>query len=401
MAGASASAQVAARGGDPRSAAAARLARRRRARCLGHRRRRRPRVRRRDRPWSGSAPAPPQAPSGVDQQQRDPELAPRPRASPVSPRLNAGAARAEAASGRGRTRAPDQRRRSRPPGSPGAARSRRSPACSRFIAAHCTTGIAGRKARIVPTWSSRSTASRVSVPPCRACASNSSAWVSSATALTTSRPPGRSAAQPHRARPGAAAPPPTKTASGARQPGQRGRRLAVTHLAPSTAPSASALRPRPRRPVRPRLDRRRRGWPRPRRHHSIADRARAGADIPQQFAGARRQRRQRHRADLALGELAVMLEQGVGQPGGERDHGRARPGRRPRPRAMLSGPTSSRASPLCRRASEPARAGRRALRARAAASRRSRALSAARPARPASRRRRTARAGARRAAERG
>ena len=45
------------------------------------------------------------------------------------------------------------------------------------------------------------------------------------------------------------------------------------------------------------------------------DRARAGADVPQQFAAARRQRRQRHRADLALGQLAVMGEQLVGQAG--------------------------------------------------------------------------------------
>ena len=45
------------------------------------------------------------------------------------------------------------------------------------------------------------------------------------------------------------------------------------------------------------------------------DRAGAAADIPQQFAAARRQRRQCHRADLALGDLAVVLEQRVGQPG--------------------------------------------------------------------------------------
>ena len=50
-------------------------------------------------------------------------------------------------------------------------------------------------------------------------------------------------------------------------------------------------------------------------HPFDRDRARAGADVPEQFAAARRQRRQRHRADLALGDLAVMLEQIVGEPG--------------------------------------------------------------------------------------
>ena len=49
-----------------------------------------------------------------------------------------------------------------------------------------------------------------------------------------------------------------------------------------------------------------------------ADRARAGTDIPEQFAGARRQRRQRDRPDIGLGELAVMLEPVVGQPGRQR-----------------------------------------------------------------------------------
>ena len=47
--------------------------------------------------------------------------------------------------------------------------------------------------------------------------------------------------------------------------------------------------------------------------HSIADRAGAGADVPQQLAPARREGRQRDGADLALGDLAVMLEQRVRQ----------------------------------------------------------------------------------------
>ena len=50
-----------------------------------------------------------------------------------------------------------------------------------------------------------------------------------------------------------------------------------------------------------------------------ADRAGAGADVPQQFAAARRQRRQRHRADLALGQLAVVAEQLIGQAGDARE----------------------------------------------------------------------------------
>ena len=47
--------------------------------------------------------------------------------------------------------------------------------------------------------------------------------------------------------------------------------------------------------------------------HSIAHRARAGADVPQKLAAARRERRQRHSAHFALGDLAVMLEQTIGE----------------------------------------------------------------------------------------
>ena len=49
-------------------------------------------------------------------------------------------------------------------------------------------------------------------------------------------------------------------------------------------------------------------------HPFDGDGARAGADVPEQLVAARRQRRQRHRADFALGDLAVMLEQHVGKP---------------------------------------------------------------------------------------
>ncbi len=57
------------------------------------------------------------------------------------------------------------------------------------------------------------------------------------------------------------------------------------------------------------------------------DRARAQADIPQQLALARRQCRHGDSADLALGELAVMLEQRVVEAGRERQHRRVRGGR--------------------------------------------------------------------------
>ena len=58
------------------------------------------------------------------------------------------------------------------------------------------------------------------------------------------------------------------------------------------------------------------------------DRHRAGAraDVPEQLAAARRKRRQRQRADLALGDLAVVLEQRVGRPGASGRIARARRG---------------------------------------------------------------------------
>ena len=54
-------------------------------------------------------------------------------------------------------------------------------------------------------------------------------------------------------------------------------------------------------------------------HPLDADRAGAGADIPQQLAATGRQGRERDGADVLLGQLAVMLEPGVGQARGQRD----------------------------------------------------------------------------------
>src|SRR5262249_32449104 len=45
----------------------------------------------------------------------------------------------------------------------------------------------------------------------------------------------------------------------------------------------------------------------------------AAADIPQQFAGTRRERRQRHGPDLALGDLTIVLENVVWQARGKRN----------------------------------------------------------------------------------
>ena len=48
-------------------------------------------------------------------------------------------------------------------------------------------------------------------------------------------------------------------------------------------------------------------------HPFDRDRAGARADVPQQLAAPRRERRERDRADVALGDLAVMLEPVVRQ----------------------------------------------------------------------------------------
>ena len=57
-----------------------------------------------------------------------------------------------------------------------------------------------------------------------------------------------------------------------------------------------------------------------RQHPFDRDRAGARADVPEQFAVARRQRRHRQRPDFAFGDLAVVVEQGVGKSGGARQH---------------------------------------------------------------------------------
>ena len=57
-----------------------------------------------------------------------------------------------------------------------------------------------------------------------------------------------------------------------------------------------------------------------RQHPLDCHRPRTRADIPEQFAPARRQRSQRHGADLAFGDLAIMLEQVVGKPKTEREN---------------------------------------------------------------------------------
>src|SRR3546814_8348109 len=53
-------------------------------------------------------------------------------------------------------------------------------------------------------------------------------------------------------------------------------------------------------------------------HPLDRDRAAAGADVPEQLAGMRGQRRQGDRPDLALGELAVVPEDVVGQAAEDR-----------------------------------------------------------------------------------
>ena len=58
-------------------------------------------------------------------------------------------------------------------------------------------------------------------------------------------------------------------------------------------------------------------------HPFDADGAAAGTDIPEKLSRHRSERRQRDRPDLALGELAVVLEQLVGKPPGARHQRRA------------------------------------------------------------------------------
>ncbi len=131
--------------------------------------------------------------------------------------------------------------------------------------------------------------------------------------MTTSRPPGRSAA--------IAASSTRCIARAAADEhrigrGERDKRLgrAPSTTSSSGTPKRGGVAPDPRGAVGPRFDG-------DGAHGRVgeqpldSDGAGAGADVPQQLAPERRQRGQRHRADLALGDLAVMLEQIVGEAG--------------------------------------------------------------------------------------
>ena len=116
--------------------------------------------------------------------------------------------------------------------------------------------------------------------------------------------------------PGAAAPPPTKIAVGRRQVGQR-RRAPRRCARPARARQLLGVGGDARGADRVALDRD--------RPHAAArpqpldgDAAGAGADVPEQLAVAGREGRQGDRADLGLGELAVMVEGVVGQAGDDR-----------------------------------------------------------------------------------
>ena len=117
---------------------------------------------------------------------------------------------------------------------------------------------------------------------------------------------------------------------GRREAGERRRRGVFHDLEPRHA-EGGGVAADARSAIRALLDRDR-AHCRVGQHPFDRDRAGAGADVPEQFAAARRQRRQRHRAHLALGDLTVMLEKFVGEAGRSRDD--ARIGRRPRPRSQ-------------------------------------------------------------------
>ena len=134
-------------------------------------------------------------------------------------------------------------------------------------------------------------------------------------------------------------------------------------------------------------------------HPFDRDRAGAGADVPQQLAAPRRQRRQRDGADLALGDLAVVLEQRVGQA-----RRRARGCARPAPAStsiatVLSASTSPRSKPPARRCAHALARPAQRFQHGQARRRRSRVRRAAARARPAPRRPRSAPGSARRAAD--
>ena len=133
-------------------------------------------------------------------------------------------------------------------------------------------------------------AMRVSSPPSAAWRASSSASVSSVTALATSRPPARKRVNrrvEHARIAGAAA---DEDRVRRRQPGKRGRRHAFDDL---EAGHAEARRRcggcAPARSARASIATARSDGSAS--IHSIADRARAGADVPEQLAAARRERR--------------------------------------------------------------------------------------------------------------
>ena len=129
------------------------------------------------------------------------------------------------------------------------------------------------------------------------------------------QPAARAAARPSRPRAGPARRPAAdEDGVGRGQPGQRRRRPARAPPAGRGRRAAAALRAIRSARAASRLDRdRAAGGVRP--HPLDADRARAGADVPQQLAGQRREPGERDRADVALGQLAVVLVGVVGQPG--------------------------------------------------------------------------------------
>ena len=122
---------------------------------------------------------------------------------------------------------------------------------------------------------------------------------------------------------------------------------------------------------------RQRGGPRP----LDGDRPGAGADVPEQLAGTGREAGQGRGAEVPLGQLAVVLERVVGQPGSGRGRSTAAIARavdadQVQRRRRASNPSTAVAS-------APALRGRcRGRRARSARSARSRRRPAARPARP-------------------
>ena len=111
--------------------------------------------------------------------------------------------------------------------------------------------------------------------------------------------------------PGALAPPPMKIASGG---GSRRARpaLALRRLQAGHAEGSALRAMRSARSSRGSIATRACGGIG--EHPFDGDRARAGAHVPQQFAAPRRERGQRHRADLALGDLPVVLEQSSASP---------------------------------------------------------------------------------------